>query len=161
MKQTIITAMLALIAHCAFAVAPDSLKKDLEDYDYLVSFVERNYAPFGAIMQKGYKGEYKSMKKQIRAQLCKGESDLEKAATDYVMWFYSQFDRHIAVETTAFGMAQGNIIDEAFLKMDRPTTEKQSAIRSLFIDARYKEFCLLELGRKQRRGASRSPSLFV
>jgi hypothetical protein len=118
MKQTIITALLALIAHCAFAVAPDSLKKDLEDYDYLVSFVEKNYAPFGAIMQKGYKGEYRSMKKQIRAQLCKGESDLEKAATDYVMWFYSQFDRHIAVETTAFGMAQGNIIDEAFLKMD-------------------------------------------
>lgn len=118
MKQTIITALLALIAHCAFAVAPDSLKKDLEDYDYLVSFVEKNYAPFGAIMQKGYKGEYKSMKKQIRAQLRKGESDLEKAATNYVMWFYSQFDRHIAVETTAFGMAQGNIIDEAFLKMD-------------------------------------------
>ena len=117
-KQTIITALLALIAHCAFAVAPDSLKKDLEDYDYLVSFVEKNYAPFGAIMQKGYKGEYKSMKKQIRAQLRKGETNLEKAAIDYALWFYSQFDRHIGVMTEAFGMAQAKIYNEAFLKMD-------------------------------------------
>ena len=118
MKQTIITALLALIAHCVFAAAPDSLKKDLEDYDYLVSFVEKNYAPFEAIMQKGYKREYKSMKKQIRVQLRKGESDLEKATTDYAMWFYRQFDRHIGVMTEAFGMAQGNNINEAFLKMD-------------------------------------------
>ena len=80
--------------------------------------MEENYAPFDAIMQKGYRREYKALKKQIRAQLCKGESDLEKAATDYVMWFYSQFDRHIAVGTTTFEMAQGNIINEAFLKMD-------------------------------------------
>ena len=78
MKQTIITAMLALVAHCAFAVAPDSLKKDLEDYDYLVSFVEKNYAPFDAIMQKGYKREYKALKKQVRGQLRKRESNLYK-----------------------------------------------------------------------------------
>ena len=118
MKKYIIIALLALVALTATAAVPDSLKKDLEDYDYLVSFVEKNYAPFDAIMQKGYRREYKALKKQIRAQLCKGESDLEKAATDYVMWFYSQFDRHIAVGTTAFEMAQGNIINEAFLKMD-------------------------------------------
>ena len=117
-KQTIITALLALVALAANAAVPDSLRKDLEDYDYLVSFVEKNYAPFDAIMQKGYKREYKSMKKQIRAQLRKGETDLEKAATDYTMWFYSQFDRHIGVITEAFGMAQGSIINEAFLKMD-------------------------------------------
>jgi len=118
MKQTIITALLALVAHCVFAAVPDSLKKDLEDYDYLVNFVENNYAPFDAIMQKGFKRKYKSLKKQIRAQLCKGESDLEKAATDYVMWFYRQFDRHIAVETMAFETAKANIINEAVLKMD-------------------------------------------
>ena len=45
-------------------------------------------------------------------------SDLEKAATDYAIWFYRQFDRHIGVMTEAFGMAQGNNINEAFLKMD-------------------------------------------
>ncbi|MBR5394356.1 MAG: hypothetical protein IK144_04630 [Bacteroidaceae bacterium] len=118
MKQTIITIMLALVAFAANAAVPDSLRKDLEDYDYLVSFVENNYVPFDAIMQKGYKREYKSLKKQIRAQLCKGESDLEKAATDYIIWFYSQFDRHIAVGTTAFEMAADKIMYEAFLKMD-------------------------------------------
>ena len=118
MKQTIITIMLALVALAARAAVPDSLRKDLEDYDYLVSFVEKNYAPFDAIMQKGYKREYKVLKKQIRAQLRKGESDLEKAAIDYAMWFYRQFDRHIGVMTEAYGMAQENIIIEAFLKMD-------------------------------------------
>jgi hypothetical protein len=118
MKRTIIAILLGLGSLCSFAAVPDSLKKDLEDYDYLVSFIENNYAPFDAIMQKGYKREYKSLKKQIRAQLRKGESDLEKAATDYAIWFYRQFDRHIGVMTEAFGMAQGNIINEAFLEMD-------------------------------------------
>ena len=117
-KQTIVTIILALVALAANAAIPDSLKKDLEDYDYLVSFVENNYAPFDAIMQKGYKREYKSMKKQTREQLRKGESDLEKATTDYVMWFRSQFDRHIALESTVFDMASNNIIKEAILKMD-------------------------------------------
>ena len=107
MKKTLLIALLAIASTIVNAAVPDSLKKDLEDYDYLVSFVEKNYAPFDAIMQKGYKREYKSMKKQIRVQLRKGESDLEKATTDYAMWFYRQFDRHIGVMTEAFGMAQG------------------------------------------------------
>ncbi len=97
MRRNLLIALLAIASTIVNAAVPDSLKKDLEDYDYLVSFIENNYAPFDAIMQKGYKREYKSMKKQTRAQLCKGESDLEKAATDYIIWFYSQFDRHIAL----------------------------------------------------------------
>lgn len=118
MKKSILSIILVAASSFSFAATPDSLKKDLEDYDYLVNFVENNYAPFDAIMQKGYKREYKSMKKQIRAQLSKGESDLGKAASDYAMWFYRQFDRHIGVMTEAYGMAQENIIIEAFLKMD-------------------------------------------
>lgn len=118
MRRNFLIALLAIASTIVNAAIPDSLKKDLEDYDYLVSFVEKNYAPFDAIMQKGYKREYKALKKQIRAQLRKGESDLGKAASDYAMWFYRQFDRHIAVGTEAFGMAEGNNINEAFLKMD-------------------------------------------
>nr|MCR5535381.1 hypothetical protein [Bacteroidaceae bacterium] len=118
MKKTLLIALLAIASTIVNAAVPDSLKKDLEDYDYLVNFVENNYAPFDAIMQKGYKREYKALKKQIRAQLRKGESDLGKAASDYAMWFYRQFDRHIGVMTEAYGMAQENIIIEAFLKMD-------------------------------------------
>ena len=117
-KKTIISVLLAVVSITASASVPDSLKKDLEDYDYLVSFVKKNYAPFDAIMQKGYKREYKSLKKQIRTQLCKGKSDLEKAVTDYAMWFYSQFDRHIEVGITAFYMARANMMNEAIIKLD-------------------------------------------
>lgn len=118
MKKNFLIALLAIASTIVNAAIPDSLKKDLEDYDYLVSFVEKNYAPFDAIMQKGYKREYKAMKKQNREQLRKGRSDLEKAATDYVMWFRSQFDRHLSIESTVFEMASANIINEAFLKVD-------------------------------------------
>jgi len=118
MKQIILSLILALATQFSFAVAPDSLKRDLEDYDYLVSFVEENYAPFDAIMQKGYKREYKALKKQLRKQLCNGKADLERAATDYVLWFYSQFDRHILLESETFHMAEANLAQEAIVKSD-------------------------------------------
>lgn len=118
MKQIILSLILALATQFSFAVAPDSLKRDLEDYDYLVSFVEENYAPFDAIMQKGYKREYKALKKQIRKQLCEGDKDLEQATTDYVLWFYSQFDRHIMLESETFHMAEANLAQEAIFKSD-------------------------------------------
>jgi hypothetical protein len=54
MRRNFLIALLAIASTIVNAAVPDSLKKDLEDYDYLVSFVEQNYAPFDAIMQKGY-----------------------------------------------------------------------------------------------------------
>ena len=81
---------------------PDSIRRNLEDYDYLVSFVEENYAPFSAIMEKGYEQEYRAMRKQLRQQVSQGEVGIEKAAGDYVFWFYSRFDRHISINTDAF-----------------------------------------------------------
>ena len=56
-KRIILSLILALTAQLSFATVSDSLKRVVEDYDYLVSFVEENYAPFDAIMQKGYKRE--------------------------------------------------------------------------------------------------------
>ena len=82
-KRIILSIILAITAQFSFAAVPDSLKKDLEDYDYLVSFVEENYAPFDAIMQKGYKREYKALKNKLRKQLCNGEADFGRAATDW------------------------------------------------------------------------------
>lgn len=117
-KKTIITVLLAIFTLAANAAVPDSLKKDLEDYDYLVCFVENNYAPFEAIMRKGYKREYKALKKKIREQLSKGDSDLGKATSDYVMWFYSQFDKHLEIETSEFQMAEGIMMREAIIKLD-------------------------------------------
>lgn len=87
MKKIILSLILAAAASFSFADTPDSLKKDLEDYDYLTSFVEQNYAPFDAIMKKGYKREYKALKKQLRKQLSKGDASLERTATDYILWF--------------------------------------------------------------------------
>lgn len=81
---------------------PDSIRRNLEDYDYLVNFVEMNYAPFSAIMEKGYEQEYKTMKTQIRQQIIQGEASIEKAVSDFVFWFFSQFDRHIMVQTNVF-----------------------------------------------------------
>ncbi len=117
-KKIILTILLAITAKFSIAAVPDSLKRDLEDYDYLVSFVEENYAPFDAIMQKGYKREYKALKNKLRKQLCNGEADLGRAATDYVLWFYSQFDRHIMLESETFHMAEANLAQEAIFKSD-------------------------------------------
>ncbi|MCR5849283.1 MAG: hypothetical protein K6G92_01040, partial [Bacteroidaceae bacterium] len=68
--------------------------------------------------QKGYKREYKALKKRLRKQLCKGEADLERAATDYVIWFYSQFDTHIYLGEKAFQRAVANINFETMTKAD-------------------------------------------
>ena len=56
----------------------------------MVSFVEENNAPFDAIMQKGYKREYKALKNKLRKQLCNGEADFERAATDYVLYMHGK-----------------------------------------------------------------------
>ena len=106
MKKTIITALFVLFTLTSIAAVPDSIRQNLEDYDYLVSFTEQNYAPFKAIMEKGYEREYKSMKNQLRQQVKQGEADIEKAAIDYVLWFYNRFDRHIMVNTEAFHKAR-------------------------------------------------------
>ena len=87
----------------------DSIKRNLEDYDYLVSFVEENYAPFSTIMEKGYEQEYRAMRKQHRQQVINGEAGIDKAAGDYIFWFYSRFDRHINVNTDAFIKAVNTI----------------------------------------------------
>ena len=100
MKKTVITILFALGFSCGANSQALTRQQMLEDYDYLVSFVEENYAPFDAIMQKGYKWEYKALKKRLRKQLSNGEADLERTATDYVIWFFNQFDRHIYLEET-------------------------------------------------------------
>ena len=118
MKKIILTLIFALSAQFLFAADSDSLKRDMEDYDYLVSFVENNYAPFDAIMQKGYKREYKALKKRLRKQLSSGKVGLEKAANDYVLWFYGQFDRHIQLESDTFLVAVQIQGEKAIVKLD-------------------------------------------
>ena len=118
-KKTILTILFVLVFSCGANSQALTKQQMLEDYDYMVSFVEENYAPFDAIMQKGYKREYKALKKQLRKQLSKGEADLEQTAKDYVLWFYSQFDRHLWLEKSeVFQMVVGNLIEETMKKAD-------------------------------------------
>ena len=91
---------------------PDSIRRNLEDYDYLVSFVEMNYAPFSAIIEKGYEQEYITMKKQFRQQVKQGDVGIEKAAIDYALWFFSRFDRHIGIKTEAFSKARNTFFSQ-------------------------------------------------
>ena len=75
MNKTIFAILLAFCFSCGANSQALTKQQILEDYDYLVSFVEENYAPFDAIMQKGYTREYKALKKRLRKQLCNGEAD--------------------------------------------------------------------------------------
>ena len=119
MKKQILTLLLALGFSCGANSQALTQQQMLEDYDYLVSFVEENYAPFDAIMQKGYKREYKALKKRLRKQLSNGEADLERTATDYVLWFYSQFDRHISLKNSdLFRMAAQEMAMKKLAKED-------------------------------------------
>ena len=68
-----IIAALLLTANCiTYAAVPDSIRKNLEDFDYLTSFTEENHAVFPAIMEQGYKKTYESLKKKLRKQVAKG-----------------------------------------------------------------------------------------
>ena len=91
---------------------PDSIRQNLEDYDYLASFIEENYAPFSAIMEKGYEQEYRAIRKQLRQQVIQGEVDIEKAASDYTLWFFSRFDRHIGIKAEAFSKARNTFFPQ-------------------------------------------------
>ena len=119
MIKQILTILLALGFSCGANSQALTQQQMLEDYDYLVSFVEENYAPFDAIMQKGYKREYKALKKRLRKQLNNGEANLERTATDYVLWFYSQFDRHISLKNSdLFRMAAQEMAMKKLAKED-------------------------------------------
>lgn len=59
MKKIILSLILAAAASFSFADTPDSLKKDLEDYDYLTSFVlpeeaHRQHRRLGAVGCRGF-----------------------------------------------------------------------------------------------------------
>ena len=85
---------LTLVYSNTFAFTPDSIVKNLEDFDFLVTFTEENYAAFPAIMEQGYRKKYETLKKRLRKQVAKGKAGIEKAACEYAIWFYKNFDTH-------------------------------------------------------------------
>lgn len=98
--SVIIAILFILAPHCSFATVPDSITRNLEDYDFLTSFTEENYAAFPAIMEMGYKKKYETLKKRLRKQVVKGKKDIEQAVCDYAIWFHRNFDTHYSIENT-------------------------------------------------------------
>lgn len=101
MKKTIISGLFALVTLVANAAVPDSIQRNLEDYDYLTSFTEENYAAFPVIMEQGYRKKYETLKKRLRKQVAKGKAGIEEAACEYAIWFYKNFDTHYQLNKTA------------------------------------------------------------
>ena len=79
--------------------AQERPEQNLEDFDFLTSFTEENYAAFPAIMELGYEKKYKALKKRLRKQVAKGKVGIEKAACEYAIWFHKNFDSHYSVVT--------------------------------------------------------------
>ena len=72
-KNTL-TVLLTLVCLVANATVPDSIKRNLEDFDYIVTFTEENYAAFPAIIEQGYREKYETLKKQLSANMPSGST---------------------------------------------------------------------------------------
>lgn len=93
-KKTIISTLLALVSLVASAAVPDSIQRNLEDFDYLTDFTEENYAAFDAIQEMGYGKEYRKRRDKLRKKLQRGKIGIEQAFCEYAFWFHSNFDAH-------------------------------------------------------------------
>ena len=88
---------MTLAVVCGYA--QERPEQNLEDFDFLTTFTEENYAAFPAIMELGYEKQYKALKKRLRKQVAKGKVGIEKAACEYAIWFHKNFDSHYSVVT--------------------------------------------------------------
>ena len=64
-KKTIITALLALVSMAATAAVPDSIRRNLADFDSVVYMAEHDYAPFKFKVMNKNKKEYNALKKRL------------------------------------------------------------------------------------------------
>ena len=102
MKYLLFSFLFVLFSSVLHAENGDSISRNLEDYDFLTSYTEENYAAFPYIMQLGYKKKYETLKKQLRKQLRKGKMGIEQAACEYGIWFHKNFDTHYNIITPLF-----------------------------------------------------------
>lgn len=101
MKQRFFLSILTICwSLSVLAARPDSISRNIEDYNYLTQFTENNLATFPFVNSQ-YGKEYARMKRSIRRRLLKGQ-DMESATCDYVYWFFSQFDTHFIVASHRF-----------------------------------------------------------
>ena len=83
MKKLLLSFLLATLAISnGWALATDSIYKNVADLDSLIQMIETNYSGFPIIMQKGYGNDYQTMK----ADLAIGSS---VSLMDMSMWIVS------------------------------------------------------------------------
>lgn len=84
MKKTIITALLAVVTLAANATVPDSIRRNLADFDSVVYMAEHDYAPFKFKVTRKNTKEYNALKKRLVKDLTKGRRTWQDAVCAYV-----------------------------------------------------------------------------
>ena len=103
MKKLLFTILLTtLVFPSAWALEPDSIRKNVADVDSLIHMMETNYAGFPMIMEKGYGNAYQTMKADISKKVSAGQISIHQAVSEYCYWFFSQFDGHVYVDDSLF-----------------------------------------------------------
>ena len=86
-KKNIITALLAVVTLAASAAVPDSIRRNLADFDSVVYMAEHDYAPFKFKVTRKNAKEYNALKKRLVKDLTKGRRSWQDAVCAYVAWF--------------------------------------------------------------------------
>lgn len=109
MKRLILS-LCATVALCASAYASphsyieaDSITDNMQDFNYLTSYTEANYAAFPAIISNGFGSQYNAMKTSLKEAVGSGSMGIWQAACEYAFWFNSMFDAHYYVDATYSG----------------------------------------------------------
>ena len=108
MKRLILS-LCATVALCASAYASphsyietDSITDNMQDFNYLTSYTEANYAAFPAIISNGFGSQYNAMKTSLKEAVGSGSMGIRQAACEYAFWFNSMFDAHYYVDAHLF-----------------------------------------------------------
>lgn len=101
MKRAIIS-MFAVLSCCFLYAQEDTIVNNLQDFNYLTSYTEANYAAYPAVIRHGYGEEYQKLKDELLKHINDGSTGIKQATCEYAFWFNSRFDAHYYVDDHLF-----------------------------------------------------------
>ena len=101
MKKVLNLIVFLFLGLAALAQSELTVEQNLEDYDFVVQYIEDNYAGFPDKVTSSTCADYGAMKTSLRDQVTKGEASCWDALARYTAWFN---DRHLRL--------QGSFINE-------------------------------------------------
>ena len=108
MKRFLNTFWCLLVGLLAFAQEPElTVEQHLEDYDFVVKYIEDNYAGFPDKVVDSTRADYEALKTRLRSQVSNGERPGWQAVAEYTAWFN---DAHLYVHLV-YCDEQGNYIN--------------------------------------------------